>query len=106
MRSLIPVLAAAVLAGSAAPAFAEAAPSVVVSYSDLNLATPEGRQQLETRIAMAVNTVCDRPNRASVQQGQAFAECRELAAADAWSQASQVIAAAEADDTVQVASAD
>jgi UrcA family protein len=106
MRSLIPVFAAAILAGSAAPALAEAAPSVVVSYSDLNLATPEGRQALESRIAVAVDTVCARPHRSSVQQGEAWAKCRELAAADARSQASQVIAAAEADDTVQVASAD
>lgn len=106
MRSLILVFAAAILAGSAAPALAETAPSVVVSYSDLNLATPEGRQALKARIAVAVDTVCARPHRSSVQQGHAWTECREFAAADARRQASQVIAAAEAADTVQVASAD
>lgn len=106
MRSLIPVIAAAILAGSAAPALAETVPSVVVSYQDLNLATPEGRQALEARIAVAVDTVCDRPHRVSVTAGHAWAECRELAAADAQKQAGQVIAAAEAEQTVQVASAD
>ena len=104
MRSLIPVFAAAILAGSAAPALAEAAPSVVVSYSDLNLTTPEGRQALETRIAVAVDTVCDGSNRFSLQQTQAWAECREHTAAEAQSQVNQVIAAAEAEQTVQVAS--
>ena len=107
MRSLIlPVLAAATLAGAAAPALAEAAPSVAVSYTDLNLTTPEGRKALEARIAAAVDTVCARPHLSSVEQGHAWAECRELATADAQRQASEVIAAAEAAETVQVASAD
>ena len=107
MRSLIlPVFAAATLAGIAAPALAEGAPSVMVSYKDLNLTPPEGRQALESRIAAAVNTVCARPDLSSVQQGQAWAECRDFATADAQRQASRVIAAAEAAETVQVASAD
>lgn len=102
MRSLITVLSATILACSAAPAFAEDAPSVVVSYKDLNLASAEGRKALKTRIAAAVETVCGRANRASVQQGREWAECRQLTAAAARQKADRVIARAE---TVQVASA-
>jgi UrcA family protein len=103
MRSLITVLSATILACSAAPALAEDAPSVVVSYKDLNLAAPEGRRALETRIAAAVETVCGRAHRASVQQGREWAECRALTAAAARQKAKRVIAQAT---TVQVASAD
>jgi len=104
MRSLIlPAFAAAILAGSAAPAMAEVAPSVVVSYKDLNLATPEGRQELETRISAAVNTVCARPTRSSVRAGQQWVECRKVAENEAFSQADQVLAM---NDSIQVASAD
>ena len=102
MRCLITVLPATFLAFSAAPAFAEDAPSVIVSYKDLNLAAPEGRRALETRIAAAVETVCGRTDRASVRQGRASAECRELTAAAARAKAERVIARAE---TVQVARA-
>lgn len=103
MRSLIPVFAAAILAGSAAPALAEVEPSVVVSYSDLNLATAEGRQALESRIAVAVDTVCARPHPTSLQQSRISAECRKRSAADAQRQMRRVIGASE---NVQVASAD
>jgi UrcA family protein len=102
MRSLITVLSATILACSAAPALADDARSVVVSYQDLNLAAPEGRRTLEWRIAAAVETVCGDASRASVQQYRDLAECRELSAAAARQRADQVISRTA---TVQVASA-
>lgn len=102
MRSLITVLSATILACSAAPAIAEDAPSVVVTYKDLNLSAPEGRQALKTRIAAAVETVCGGAYRASVQQGRDLAECRTLTTAAAEQKAERAIARAA---TVQVASA-
>lgn len=54
--------AAAGVAGAATPA--TDAPSVVVSYADLNLATEQGVRTLYTRIAVAARRVCpDAPNR-------------------------------------------
>ncbi|MXP42282.1 UrcA family protein [Altererythrobacter soli] len=102
MRSLITVFTAAILANVAVPAMAQDERVVAVSLRDLNLATPEGRQVMERRIAAAVNTVCGEAYRGSVQQGRAVAECRERAAADAKRQANRAIAMAE---TVQVARA-
>jgi UrcA family protein len=95
MRSLITVFSATILACAAAPAVAEDAPSVVVSYRDLNLATMEGRQELETRIAAAVETVCGRASRGTLQQAREWADCRQLTAAHARRAADKAVAKAE-----------
>jgi UrcA family protein len=104
MRGLIlPVLAAATLAGSAAPALAETVSTVVVPYRDLNLASPEGQQTLKTRIAAAVDTVCAAPAPRSLSETADRAYCRKTSATNAHEQAAKVIALAT---TVQVAKTD
>lgn len=86
-------LAAALTAGLAVPAFAapapasapvavggdEAAPTVLVHYGDLDLASAQGRATLRKRVQVAVNSVCaavadqSDPLKASI----AYARCRE-----------------------------
>lgn len=62
MRKFVVTAASALcLAGiAAAPAAAEEV-TLHVKYSDLNLASPEGVETLESRIATAVKTVCAKP---------------------------------------------
>ena len=54
---LLTIAAAAMLSPSYAYAQV-AAPSVRVSYADLNLSTADGRERLERRLAAAVKRVC------------------------------------------------
>lgn len=50
------------------------APSIVVNYSDLDLSTPQGRQELHKRIERAAYKVCrDMVGRPSIQ----YAMCRD-----------------------------
>lgn len=51
-------LAASMLIGTASAASSAAAPSVKVSYSDLNLASDSGTQVLYSRIVSAARDVC------------------------------------------------
>lgn len=54
------IFAGACLFGATAPAVAAEAPrAAVVSYSDLNLATDEGKKALDGRISMAARSVCN-----------------------------------------------
>ena len=55
MTKIPHILAVLALAVPAAPAFAE---EKAVSYSDLNLASHEGQETLERRIAQALEEVC------------------------------------------------
>ncbi len=55
MTKIPHVLAVLALALPVAPAVAE---ERAVSYSDLNLATPEGQKALERRISQALSEVC------------------------------------------------
>ena len=52
--------AGTVLAGTASPAIAAppAAPTRIVSYADLDLASPAGRARLDQRLAAAARAVC------------------------------------------------
>ena len=54
---LIAIAAAATFSPSSALAQADA-PTVRVSYADLNLSTPAGRERFERRLAAAVQRVC------------------------------------------------
>ena len=56
MQSLALALAAAGLAVPAAAA--DEAPSIAVRYSDLNLTSAEGQQQLDRRLERAAREVC------------------------------------------------
>jgi UrcA family protein len=55
MTKILTLTAAAILAVSAQPAFAE---STVVKYGDLDLSTSDGRAALDRRIDRAARTVC------------------------------------------------
>jgi UrcA family protein len=84
----VAALAAGIVAASAAGVSAAAtsavdAPSVVVHYADLDLATPQGAQALYRRIAAAAWRVCpntDQRDLAAVAQNR---NCREEAIARA-----------------------
>ena len=63
MKTILATSAAAILAASAAQAAAQDIEprSVVVSYADLDLRRPAGREALERRVAAAVRRVCSTP---------------------------------------------
>ena len=75
--------AAAVMAGVislgavAAPAMAQEAPSIAVSYADLNLASPLGRTILDRRIANAASQLCGTAREIDLNQSAAVDTCRE-----------------------------
>ena len=87
LRTASLTLAAALAAGLAVPAFAapasanaeEAAPTALVHYGDLDLASEQGRATLRKRVQMAVNSVCatvadqSDPLKANI----AYSRCRE-----------------------------
>jgi UrcA family protein len=77
------IVAASVAGVSAAATSATDAPSVIVHYADLDLATPQGAQTLYRRIAAAARKVCpntDQRDLAAVAQNR---NCREQAIAGA-----------------------
>ena len=90
-KFLIPVIAASVLA-FAAPAAAAEEVTVVVSFADLNLASPAGRETLEGRIAAAVTHVCGKPAPGSPQSFKVVKDCRSDAMEDAMKQLEAKIA--------------
>jgi UrcA family protein len=75
--------AAAVTAGLlaigavATPAMAQDAPSVTVSYADLNLASPLGREILDRRIAGAASQLCGTARSVELTWAAAVNDCRE-----------------------------
>ena len=79
------ILAAATLAGVAAPTAASAqtivdgTPTVRVNYADLDLAQPSGMKLLRHRVAMAVNTVCPFPSGGGMEDIMANWRCRASA---------------------------
>jgi UrcA family protein len=85
------VIAASVLA-FAAPAAAGEVVTVVVSFADLILASPAGRETLDGRIASAVTLVCGKPAPGSAQSFKTVKDCRSDAMADAMEQLEAKIA--------------
>lgn len=79
------IVLAALTATVAAPASA-AEPSVVVSFADLDLATPAGKAALDERIEAAVDKVCTEVARRDLQDWIATEECKVLSLADAMEQ--------------------
>jgi UrcA family protein len=93
MRNLVvPALAAICLAGAfAAPAAAADIVTVKVGYSDLDLASADGKDALETRIAAAVKTACAKPDTRSLKSAQAWQSCKDSAASSAAEQFEKTI---------------
>ena len=72
--------AASILGGTAAPAFAQpaaAAPTRVVSYADLNLASAAGRAVLDRRINAAVRDVCGHAYPIDLASVDQVLQCRQ-----------------------------
>lgn len=96
MRSILP-LAAVAAACLAAPAFAQsAAPDlrVVVSYADLDLASPAGQARLDRRIRTAVALACGPVSDADPAGKNRVRECRRTAEAQVAGQRDRALAAA------------
>ena len=86
--------AAICLAAAAAPAAAEGI-TLYVKYSDLNLASAEGVETLEARIAAAVKTVCAKP--------EFIRDLKSMAAWESCKASAAVKAREQVETTVQLA---
>ena len=73
-----------------------AAPFRVVSYGDLNLTSPQGRDRLSSRIRSAARAVCFENNVEQVKFTVARRHCYDSAISDANRQMSEAIAQANA----------
>ena len=102
--SLAAVAAVSPAAAGAAPIVVEAAPSVAVSYADLDITAPAGRQTLERRVAGAAKRVCGTAPALNLRMFAAVTECREEAVASANLQIERALATrfAAASPTVEV----
>ena len=74
------------LGAVAAPAFAQEASSITVTYADLNLASPLGRTILDRRIAGAASQLCGTARDIDLNQSAAVDECRQATIDSAQSQ--------------------
>ena len=83
MRNVV-ISAVAVLVLGAVSAQAGTEKEVVVYYGDLNVATPDGAQVLQTRVQVASAEVCGyKPANADIAATQAFKACSGAAEARA-----------------------
>jgi UrcA family protein len=94
MRAFILPLAAALLA---APALAEDAPQLRVSYADLDLSTREGAARLERRVAAAAKVVCGVADTRDIAMQTKTRACRKAALASAQAPMRQAVLAARAE---------
>jgi UrcA family protein len=84
-KTLTALTAAAIItAGAAAPALANSDngriyKSVTISYADLNLASEEGADRLESRIRSAARKVCGPPENRSVRAMSDYRQCYKTA---------------------------
>ena len=72
-KFVVPAFAALTLAATQ-PVSAEPV-TVKVAYSDLDLATPTGVATLESRIASAIKTACEKPDMRDLRAMQAWSAC-------------------------------
>jgi len=89
MKTLIKTAAAIALGTTAAmavPAAAQTAPSVTVSFADLNLASERGTEIFDRRIENAIDQVCGGLAPRDVRRNLAYKECVEETAAVAKAQ--------------------
>lgn len=99
MKTLLALtaLAGALCLTSAATAAPDHTPIVrTVSHQDLNLGTAKGRNSLDRRIEIAINTACGDASSADPRGWKAVKHCRTDAAARVATQRDQAIAAAQA----------
>ncbi len=99
MKTLLALtaLAGALCLAPAAVAQTQDAPIVrAVGHEDLDLGTARGRNSLDRRIEIAINTACGDASSADPRGWKAVKRCRTDAAARVAGQRDQVIAAAQA----------
>jgi UrcA family protein len=107
-RSLILSLAAAAAlypaSASADPFVVEAAPSVKVSFADLDIGAEAGRETLSRRIAVAAKQVCPTPPERGLDSIMASIQCRKEARSSANLQVERLLATrfAAADRSLEV----
>jgi len=92
MNTVIAIAAAtlAILAAGQAAAQTDAPMKASVSYSDLDLSKPTGREVLEHRIDQAVSKVCaEDPGVLELKRTSLYRKCRE----EAWAGAKQQLVA-------------
>ena len=76
--------AASVATEQAAPAMSSAdVPSIVIDYSDLNLASRSGTVALYARLSRAAKRVCEPVNGRSLQEREAYRQCQQSSLARA-----------------------
>jgi UrcA family protein len=91
--SVAAVAAASLTVGATAATFVvEAVPSTKVSYADLDLTAPAGRQTLERRIAGAAKLVCGTPPSLNLSMITAVTRCHEQAVSSANRQVERALA--------------
>ena len=82
MSKLSLILIAALAGSAASPAFAQDGderPTATVRYDDLNLWTAAGRERLDTRVRMAIRSMCAVDPRPSLRQRAEGRECEAIA---------------------------
>jgi UrcA family protein len=93
-----PIVAAgltATMLSFAAPVLAETdgvSMTHIVRYSDIDLGTANGRQILDHRVNVAINSMCAEPILGSREEIQAFQDCRADARAQAATKVSALLA--------------
>lgn len=98
----ITLIAALALAGFTTPAWANTQ-AQEVQIADLDLTTAQGQQALDNRLNSAARASCGTPGSRSLQALSAHRRCREAALAAVRPQAERAIAAAMANQQVQLA---
>lgn len=84
-KMILPLLGGAMLGGAmlAVPAAASAAPhSVTVSYADLNLASADGRTELNQRLDRAIRLLCGGVASRTISETNEKMQCRDEANAN------------------------
>ena len=105
MKTLLS-LAIAAVAFTASPAIAQTAGSsqLAVSYADLDLRTDAGVRRLDRRIRSAAELTCGPISSADPAGTNAVLDCRSATLASARAQRDLIVAAANANPRVQLAS--
>ena len=110
MKAITIVLASALLSGAAikaVPAFAQAnSPEVAVSIvrtADLDLASEDGKRQLDRRLANAAREVCGAASDFDLEGKNEVRECRDLVLANARAKGDALIARNERGASIVVA---
>jgi UrcA family protein len=104
MKTLLTLsLAAAALALSGSPAFAQDSRELVVSYSDLDLSTPRGLQILDRRLRAAAAEACGPVSDSDLEGKNDARTCRVETLSIARAQRDIAIAGREESRQIQVA---